>query len=352
MVGQHWGKHSGIIPPGYMCCKCYPTCLPYIVTKNVIRYDTPVIACPTKDNVRINVNINLMFRVQEDEESILKFIYKLGAARLDDILQVEIDEAVRNFVRSIQHDQVLDLKSEMASKMIAELNKKFQSFGVLFENASISSINLPTVIEDAFSDATKYDIRLQNQLKKNQNDRLMIENEQNQKLTELKKENMKKIQEIKGSRDRALLERDEQIVSTETLHDVQIIEAEEKANLLIIKAQNDKVIAENLSGKQVATIISSARSEAFTAKTKVDQLERTKGIEAEAKFYCLGLHAESIKTESKSESAVSESMKKKRDFEYSMAKTEVLESLAKNGHLIFGGDNGDALLKEISDSIK
>lgn len=335
-----------------MCCVCYSTSIPYIVTKGIIRYDTPVVACPTKDNVRINVNINLMSRIDEHEESIKKFIYKLGAARLDDILQVEIDEAVRNFVRSIQHDQVLDLKSEMASTMIAELNKKFRSFGIIFENASISSINLPSVFEEAFSETTKYDIKLQNQIKKNHNDRLMIENEQNQKLSELKKENMKKVQEIKGSRDRALLERDEQIVSTETLHDVQIIEAEEKADLLIIKAQNEKIIAESLSGKHVATILSIARSEAFADKTKVDQLQRTKCMEVDAKYHCISLRAEAIKTESQSESAVSEAMKKKREFEYSMAKTEVLETLAKNGKLIFGGENGDSLLKEISDTLK
>ena len=128
----------GVVRPGYMCCVCYPTKIAYIITKNTIRYDAPVIDCPTKDNVKIAVDINLTFRILDDEKSVKNFVYRLGVARLDMMLRTEIDEAIRNFIHSVKHNQVLDLKSEMAMRMIDELNAKFKVFGVHFENAAVT----------------------------------------------------------------------------------------------------------------------------------------------------------------------------------------------------------------------
>ena len=142
-VKHTWGRHQGIEQPGALCCVCYPTNIAYIVTRQVIRYDATLLECPTRDNVRVDVDIFLTFKVCEDEESVKNFIYKLGACRLEDMLSSELEEAVRNFVREIDHRQVLDVKSEMAGNMIKELNLKFKRFGVKFENASISSIRLP-----------------------------------------------------------------------------------------------------------------------------------------------------------------------------------------------------------------
>jgi len=54
---------------------------------------------------------------------------------------------------------------------------KFKAYGVIFENVMVSGFQLPKEIEKSFAETTKYDIKLQNQNKKNENDVLMIENE-------------------------------------------------------------------------------------------------------------------------------------------------------------------------------
>ena len=48
----------------------------------------------------------------------MNFVYRLGAARFDELLAAEIDENTRAFVNDIWLNQVLDLKGEMAKKTL------------------------------------------------------------------------------------------------------------------------------------------------------------------------------------------------------------------------------------------
>jgi len=61
------------------------------------------------------------------------FVYKLGAARFDELLAAEVEENIRNFINSVWLNQIFDLKSDMALKMMDELNRKFAMYGVVFE---------------------------------------------------------------------------------------------------------------------------------------------------------------------------------------------------------------------------
>ena len=70
------------------------------------------------------------------------FVYKLGAARFDELLDAEIDENIRTFINGIWLSQIYDLKGEMAKKMIEELNHKFAQFGVTFENCNVTGVHV------------------------------------------------------------------------------------------------------------------------------------------------------------------------------------------------------------------
>jgi regulator of protease activity HflC (stomatin/prohibitin superfamily) len=321
-VGQHWGHHMGVLPAGRMCCVCYPTNVAYIVAKNTIRYDARIMECPTKDNVRVNVDIYLMLRIMEDEASIKKFIYKMGASRLDDILQTELEEAVRNFIRTLKHTEVFDLKSEMATKMIAELNQKFNTFGVLFENASISSIQLPKGFEYILSETTKYDIKLQNQIKKSQNDLIMACNEQNKLLLEQKKESRNKLLENKGAKERALLEREEKIVKTQTTYDLDVLNTEKKASLAKIKLENEKIIATYVAEKNVQAILSDAQSFSNSHKIAIDGKLKSTELQQNTNLECIKNKSEGIVEQAAAEQNVGSYLKLKRDHDYIIAQLE------------------------------
>lgn len=59
------------------------------------------------------------------EAEVKNFVYKLGAARFDELLYAEVDENIRTFINGIWLSQVFDLKGDMARAMMQELNQKF-----------------------------------------------------------------------------------------------------------------------------------------------------------------------------------------------------------------------------------
>lgn len=100
---QRCGKHTGTLEPGYHCCYCTYKRISAMITKNTIRFNTPVLdlhnfvnisfkqveKCPTKDNVRITLDISINFHIGKDEtraEDCEKFLYYLGANRLQELL--------------------------------------------------------------------------------------------------------------------------------------------------------------------------------------------------------------------------------------------------------------------------
>ena len=64
---------------------CLPwTRIQYLVTQQWICYDIPVKSCPTFDNIFVEVDIAIVFRCKEDEESIKQFVYNISINQLNE----------------------------------------------------------------------------------------------------------------------------------------------------------------------------------------------------------------------------------------------------------------------------
>jgi regulator of protease activity HflC (stomatin/prohibitin superfamily) len=208
-IGQKWGAHDGILAPGAKCCFCANRRIAAIVTQNSIRYDAPIRDCPTKDNVKVSIDISLTFRIGPGEAEYKTFVYELGPSKLDELLAAESEEAIRNFVRSVKLSQVQDIKGEIADTMLQDLNKKFNPLGVYFENVQIMTIQIPPALREDLAKTTGFDTMLQNQIKKHENDKLHLTNTENQKLIELQRNNAREIDRLNATKQRALIQRDE-----------------------------------------------------------------------------------------------------------------------------------------------
>ena len=88
------------------------------MTRAIVNYNAPVANCPTKDNAYISVDLYFNFRMPLGEEQVKNFVYRLGAARFDELLYAEIDENIRIFINGIWLSQVFDLKGDMARSML------------------------------------------------------------------------------------------------------------------------------------------------------------------------------------------------------------------------------------------
>jgi len=113
--------------------------------------------------VRVTVDIGITFHIGKEEtreEDCKNFLYYLGANRLQELLEQESEESIRNFVREIRVGKIRDIKSELTSKMQEELNHKLNDFGVYVEHIDIMNVILPKDLRDALSHTTAFDVHL------------------------------------------------------------------------------------------------------------------------------------------------------------------------------------------------
>lgn len=200
------GKSTGIMRPGAHWCYCCCRRVACMLSKAIVNYEAPVFNCPTKDNAYVSVDLYFQFRMPTQLQEVKNFVYKLGAARFDELLHAEIDENVRTFINSIWLNQIFDLKGEMAKKMIEELNHKFAFFGVTFENCNVTGVHVNAQLTQALEEKTKLKYALANHIKEFENQKLTLENSQNQELTDLKRENDRKMTDLKAQIERAKVE--------------------------------------------------------------------------------------------------------------------------------------------------
>jgi len=63
ILEQSCGEDMGIMAPGFRCCYCNYKKIAVMVTKNTIRFKCPVTNVPTKDNVRVSVDVGINFHI-------------------------------------------------------------------------------------------------------------------------------------------------------------------------------------------------------------------------------------------------------------------------------------------------
>mgnify|MGYP004534446015 CR=1 FL=1 len=94
-----------------------------MISKNTIRFRTPITQIPTKDNVRVTMDIGINFHIGRHEDSdqynedTAKFFYNFGPNRLEELLSEEVDEEIRSFVKTIKVAKVRDVKTELTTSI-------------------------------------------------------------------------------------------------------------------------------------------------------------------------------------------------------------------------------------------
>lgn len=114
-----WGKHNGLMEPGCRCCYLAYKKVVVMISKNTIRFKCPIQDVPTKDNVRISIDVGINFHIgggtENEENDCMKFFYNFGPNRLEELLKEECDEGIRNFIKGIKVIRARDIKTELTS---------------------------------------------------------------------------------------------------------------------------------------------------------------------------------------------------------------------------------------------
>jgi regulator of protease activity HflC (stomatin/prohibitin superfamily) len=113
-----------------------------LVTKQSVVLDLPVKACKTKDNVTVNVDVSLVFRIMgdadlgEDPELVRKFVYQVKPRGLEQQLRDAQEEAVRALARSMRHTEIYGIRSGQRAKSTPTTPAKD---GTLMYDSSVAS---------------------------------------------------------------------------------------------------------------------------------------------------------------------------------------------------------------------
>lgn len=192
---QNWGKaNKTISEPGYKCCyNNISNTVAVMITKNTIRFRCPITHIPTKDNVRVSMDIGVNFHIgmaeedpnftkEKQHDDVKKFFYNFGPNRLEELLSEEIDEAIRNFTKKIKVSRVRDIKIELTQSMHQDLQKSFSDYGVYIEQVNIMNVIMPRDLREFLMHTTNYDVYLQKQVKEQGYKMLRLNNDENKKL--------------------------------------------------------------------------------------------------------------------------------------------------------------------------
>lgn len=90
-----------------------------------------------------------------------KFFYNFGPNRLEELMQEECEEHIRDFVKKIKVHRIRDVKTELTTQICMEMNAKFMPYGVYIDQVNIMYIVLPIDMRQVLSGTTVTDVQLQ-----------------------------------------------------------------------------------------------------------------------------------------------------------------------------------------------
>jgi len=131
-------RHERTLLPGNYVVPPWLT-LTHFVARRELVFDAPIAAAPSKDGVRVNVDVLVTFRVVDPA----RFVYQISIGDYDQFAQAAIQDTVRGLVRNMASLDTLDLGPDQATKLKAALGKLTGPFGVEVAAATFTSITLP-----------------------------------------------------------------------------------------------------------------------------------------------------------------------------------------------------------------
>jgi len=344
---QKWNADQGILEPGLKRLWNPWYRISHIVTKSVISYNAPAKNCPTSDNIMVHVDLSLTFQIGPDEEAAKKFVYSLGAYRLDELLSAEAEEAIRGLVYSVTHDKVDDLREDFAQGMLSTLNSKINCYGVRIINVKITDVVLPQQLQDRLESTTAFKTRLGEEEKNHENRVHVLQDEATKGLETILKSNARKIQMLKAEQSRYSLERRE--MEEKARGEAKIQEMKATYMAVIEKksvAGNETVEVLNVQ-RNAEALIKNAELESLKIMIQAKQQAATMIVDSEALIDVAESKAGSMITSAKAEAGGAKALSEKRRYELEWSRLAVLKKIAGQGRRFITGKVGEELLSDL-----
>jgi regulator of protease activity HflC (stomatin/prohibitin superfamily) len=138
------GKYSGVMQPGLRFV--WPLIQTYQRIDNRLKaVDVPDQDCMTKDNISVNVNAVLYYKITSAEKSILQVEhYNYATSQL-------AQTTMRNIVGEVELDQLLSNRDEVSAKIKLIVDKATDPWGIKVESVELKDVVLPQDLKRTMS---------------------------------------------------------------------------------------------------------------------------------------------------------------------------------------------------------
>eukprot|EP00592_Proboscia_alata_P026270 CAMPEP_0194447816 /NCGR_PEP_ID=MMETSP0176-20130528/129218_1 /TAXON_ID=216777 /ORGANISM="Proboscia alata, Strain PI-D3" /LENGTH=414 /DNA_ID=CAMNT_0039274719 /DNA_START=21 /DNA_END=1265 /DNA_ORIENTATION=+ len=344
---QKWHKNMGKLNPGVIWFWPAWNRISHIVTRATITYNAPTRNCPTADNVMVNVDLSLTFRIGPDIDAATHFVYKMGAHRLDELLSAESEESIRGLVFSVTHDRVNDLREEFALGMLATLNGKVAPYGIQVMNVKITDVKLPQELQTRLERTTAFKTKMGEQEKTHENRIRVLQDGATKDLETIRKGNARKIQEIVVERKRYEIERREMEEKARGDARVEEVKAMSYADVALKKAKGDDQVQRVGAQQNAEALLKNAQVNCQRMKIEAEKSANVMVKESEAKLKVSESQAGSMIARAEAEAEGAEALAEKRRYELEWARLDVMKKIAQNGRKFITGDAGEAILNDL-----
>ena len=125
------GPGNHIIPPWIA--------VSHLVTTREIPFDVPVTDVPTKEGLRVSIDVLLTFGIVRPEQ----FVYAISAPDFDQVCQAAGQDALRMLVRATSAEHVLDLAGTESAQLAEATGAALSAYGVEVVRVVILRIRPP-----------------------------------------------------------------------------------------------------------------------------------------------------------------------------------------------------------------
>eukprot|EP00933_Yihiella_yeosuensis_P044091 TRINITY_DN3914_c1_g1_i1.p1 TRINITY_DN3914_c1_g1~~TRINITY_DN3914_c1_g1_i1.p1 ORF type:complete len:466 (-),score=98.02 TRINITY_DN3914_c1_g1_i1:72-1469(-) len=318
---------DGTWSPG---CHCFNPLnnVDYLVTKQLIIFDTPVKECKTKDGISVNLDVMIVFEIEKGRS----FVYGMGPQKFDSFLRDSQDEAIRAIAIDTSIDKVQDLRGSNANEILEELNKRFERYGVKCHSFTVKDVVIPQEIAQDAEDKTLFEPMTNRSRMQQTFDRLHINHSEGQKKLGEECENARqaadqkalvKQQEAKRETGQVLAQTEKDINELESAREMEVKKVISDAGLELAKLKSQILAIERdmKNGTEADTSKILFEAQAYAKQKQTQAAITTASCESTGK-QALG--------EAEGEAAVA--FQAKRAFEGEGKRLDILQKLVSRGN--------------------
>eukprot|EP00815_Leptocylindrus_aporus_P006119 CAMPEP_0116062486 /NCGR_PEP_ID=MMETSP0322-20121206/7788_1 /TAXON_ID=163516 /ORGANISM="Leptocylindrus danicus var. apora, Strain B651" /LENGTH=432 /DNA_ID=CAMNT_0003547803 /DNA_START=127 /DNA_END=1425 /DNA_ORIENTATION=+ len=342
-----WGRDMGALEPGVRWIWPFWKKISHIVSASTITYLAPSSGCPTADNVPVDVDVSLTFKIGPDVEAARLFVYRLGAHRFDEMLSAECEEAIRGLVYSVTHDRVNDLKEEFAIDMKAVLNEKFARYGVQILFVKVTDVKLPMELMDRLESTTAFKTKMGETEKTHENKVQILRDKAILDIETIRKTNGRMVQEIQAEKERYEIERKEMESVARGEAKVEIAKQTRLAEVKLKTAQANEVIAKIRANERAESLIRSTEIACQNKKIKAEKDALVMIRKSEAVLQVAEWESKAMIASEKAELDGAKALKEKRSYELEWKRLAILKKVAGHGRKFITDKEGEDLLNNM-----